>query len=85
MTDKELRRLNKTELLWIIRDQEEEIAELKARLASAMSHDSPAVAPITAATVSHMAAREQEETEAFDLNARFAPSIDTERGDDRGD
>ncbi len=32
MTDKELRRLKKTELLWIIRDQEEEILELKKRL-----------------------------------------------------
>lgn len=32
MTDKELRKLSKTELLWIIRDQEAEILELKERL-----------------------------------------------------
>lgn len=32
MTDKELRKLNKTELLWIIRDQEEEIRELKKKM-----------------------------------------------------
>ena len=32
MTDKELRKLNKTELLWIIRDQEEEIRELKKKI-----------------------------------------------------
>ncbi len=33
MTDKKLRKLSKTELLWIIRDQEAEILELKERLA----------------------------------------------------
>lgn len=33
MTDKKMRRLSKTELLWIIRDQEAEILELKERLA----------------------------------------------------
>lgn len=32
MTDRELRRLSKTELLWIIRDQEAEIEELKSQL-----------------------------------------------------
>lgn len=32
MTDKELRRLSRSELLWIIRDQEAEIIELKAQL-----------------------------------------------------
>lgn len=32
MTDKELKKLNKTELLWIIHDQEEEIIELKNKL-----------------------------------------------------
>ena len=32
MTDKKLRKLNKTELLWIIRDQEAEISELKEKL-----------------------------------------------------
>ena len=32
MTDKELKKLNKTELLWIIHDQEEEIIELKHKL-----------------------------------------------------
>lgn len=32
MTDKELKKLNKTELLWIIHDQEEEIIELKNQL-----------------------------------------------------
>ncbi len=32
MKDRKLRRLNKTELLWIIRDQEAEILELKAKL-----------------------------------------------------
>ena len=34
MTDKELKKLNKTELLWIIHDQEEEIIELKNKLES---------------------------------------------------
>lgn len=34
MTDKQLRKLSKTELLWIIRDQEAEIAELKERLSA---------------------------------------------------
>jgi hypothetical protein len=34
MTDKKLRRLRKTELLWIIRDQEAEIIELKQKLKS---------------------------------------------------
>ena len=32
MTDKRLRKLRKTELLWIIRDQEAEIIELKELL-----------------------------------------------------
>lgn len=32
MTDKKLRKLSKTELLWIIRDQEAEIQELKNKL-----------------------------------------------------
>lgn len=32
MNDKKLRRLRKTELLWIIRDQEAEILELKDKL-----------------------------------------------------
>lgn len=32
MTDKELKKLNKTELLWIIHDQEEEIIDLKRKL-----------------------------------------------------
>lgn len=32
MTDKKLRKLNKTELLWIIRDQQAEIEELKAEI-----------------------------------------------------
>lgn len=31
--DKPLKKLNKTELLWIIRDQEEEIINLKKRIA----------------------------------------------------
>lgn len=33
MTDKEIRRLRKTELLWMIHDQEEEIRELKEKIA----------------------------------------------------
>lgn len=32
LTDRELRKLSKTELLWIIRDQEEEILELKEKV-----------------------------------------------------
>lgn len=32
MKDKEIRKLSKTELLWIIRDQQEEIEELKEEI-----------------------------------------------------
>ena len=73
MTDKELRRLNKTELLWIIRDQEEEIEELKGRLNAPSREDGDmaastleAAAPVCDNTVS------TRDEAAYDINELIA-------------